>query len=87
MVDTESLVPAAYLLRKIDAAIDFSKIYDMIAPLYCTDNGRPSVDPVVLFKKDCGKTVNRHIWMECPFFSRHLSRGRRFHSRNDPFPK
>ena len=50
IVDTESLVPAEHLLRKIDAAMDFNKIYDMVEPLYCADNGRPSVDPVVLFK-------------------------------------
>lgn len=50
IVDTESLVPKDHLLRKIDAAVDFNKIYDMVEPLYCQDNGRPSVDPVVLFK-------------------------------------
>ena len=50
IVDTESLVPANHLLRKIDAAVVFGKIYDMVEPLYCADNGRPSVDPVVLFK-------------------------------------
>ena len=50
IVDTESLVPAEHLLRKIDEAVDFNKIYDMVEPLYCADNGRPSVDPVVLFK-------------------------------------
>lgn len=50
IVDTESLVPAGHLLRKIDAAVDFNKIYDMVEELYCPDNGRPSVDPVVLFK-------------------------------------
>ena len=50
IVDTESLVPAEHLLRKIDAAVDFNKVYDMVEPLYCADNGRPSIDPVVLFK-------------------------------------
>ena len=50
IVDTESLVPKDHLLRKIDAAVDFSKIYDMVEPLYCEGNGRPSIDPVVLFK-------------------------------------
>ena len=50
IVDTESLVPKDHLLRKIDAAVDFNKIYGMVEPLYCQDNGRPSVDPVVLFK-------------------------------------
>ena len=49
-VDTEGLVPQDHLLRKIDAAVDFSKIYEMVEPLYCTDNGRPSIVPVVLFK-------------------------------------
>ena len=50
IVDTESLVPPEHLLRKIDAAVDFTRIYDMVEPLYCLDNGRPSIDPVVLFK-------------------------------------
>lgn len=50
IVDTESLVPKAHLLRKIDAAVDFNRIYDMVEPLNCADNGRPSVDPVVLSK-------------------------------------
>ena len=50
IVDTESLVPKDHLLRKIDAAVDFNRLYEMVEPLYCEENGRPSVDPVVLFK-------------------------------------
>lgn len=50
MVDTESLVPEHHLLRKIDAAVDFERVYDMVESLYCEDNGRPSIDPVVLVK-------------------------------------
>jgi Transposase and inactivated derivatives len=50
MVDTESLVPKNHLLRKVDAAIDWNRLYEMVEMLYCEDNGRPSVDPVVLFK-------------------------------------
>lgn len=50
IVDTESLVPQEHLLRKIDAAVDFNRIYEMVESLYCEDNGRPSIDPVVLFK-------------------------------------
>ena len=50
IVDEESLVPAEHLLRKIDAAINFEKIYEFVEPMYSEDNGRPSVDPVVLFK-------------------------------------
>lgn len=30
MVDTESLVPQDHLLRKIDAAIDFNRLYEMM---------------------------------------------------------
>ena len=29
MVDTESLVPEGHLLRKIDAAVDFNRLYEM----------------------------------------------------------
>ena len=50
MVSVEGLVPQDHLLRKIDSAVDFTHIYDFVEDLYCADNGRPSVDPVVLFK-------------------------------------
>lgn len=50
MVSVEGLVPQEHLLRKIDSAVDFTHIYDFVEDLYCADNGRPSVDPVVLFK-------------------------------------
>ncbi len=46
----EDYVPENHLLRKIDSAVDFTRIYDFVEDLYCRDNGRPSVDPVVLFK-------------------------------------
>ena len=46
----EDLVPEDSLFRKIDKYIDFSFIYDEVKELYCEDNGRPSIDPVVLFK-------------------------------------
>lgn len=50
LVTYELLVPQDHLLRKIDAAIDFSFIYKLCAPLYCTDNGRPAIDPEILFR-------------------------------------
>ena len=50
IVGIDSLAPEGYLLRKIDKAVDFNRIYEMMEPLYCEDNDRPSVDPVVLFK-------------------------------------
>ena len=50
IVCLEDLVPEDHLLRKIEAAVDFSKIYEIVEDLYCEDNGRPSIDPVILFK-------------------------------------
>jgi len=49
-VSIEELVPQDHLLRKIDRIIDFEFIRDKVRHLYCPDNGRPPVDPVVLFK-------------------------------------
>ena len=46
----EDLVPANHVLRKIEKAIGFSFIYELVKDKYCEDNGRPSIDPVVLFK-------------------------------------
>lgn len=50
MVTLESLVPEDHLLRQIDAFIEFDFIRDKVRHLYCVDNGRPAIDPVVLFK-------------------------------------
>ncbi len=50
MVTLEGLVPKDHLLRKIDAVIDFCFIHDLVAELYCPDNGRPALDPVLMFK-------------------------------------
>ncbi|WP_127078972.1 transposase [Rhodomicrobium lacus] len=50
MVSIEGLVPKDHLLRRIEAAVDFSFIRDRVAGLYCADNGRPALDPVLMFK-------------------------------------
>ncbi|KOS98294.1 hypothetical protein DM50_353 [Burkholderia mallei] len=50
MVTLEELVPKDHLLRQIDAAVDFEFIRAKVAHLYCADNGRPALDPVVMFK-------------------------------------
>ena len=50
MLCVDMMVPGDHLLRKIDAAVDFTRIYDLVEGLYCEDNGRPCCDPVVLFK-------------------------------------
>jgi transposase len=49
-VTIDELVPSDHLLRKIDKKIDFSFIHDLVKDLYCADNGRPALDPTLLFK-------------------------------------
>lgn len=46
----EEMVPKGSIFRKIDKYIDFTFIYKKVKGLYSEDNGRPSIDPVVLFK-------------------------------------
>ena len=48
-VDIESLIPETHLLRKIERKVSFDFIYDLLAPYYPA-TGRPSVDPVSMFK-------------------------------------
>ena len=50
LVIIEQLVPEDHLLRKIDKYINFNFIYDLVEDKYCLHNGRPSIDPVMLFK-------------------------------------
>ena len=50
MVTLEELVPRDHLLRKIDAAVDFEFIREKVSHLYCADNGRPALDPVMMFR-------------------------------------
>jgi transposase len=50
MVSVESLVPSEHLLRKIDRVVDFGFIHDRVKHLYAENNGRPALEPVVLFK-------------------------------------
>ncbi|WP_199929830.1 IS1182 family transposase [Brevibacillus brevis] len=46
----DELVPEDHLLRVIQKHIDFSFIREKVRQYYCEDNGRPSIDPIVLFK-------------------------------------
>lgn len=50
LVIIDSLVPEDHLLRKIKKHIDFSFINDMCREYYCLDNGRPAIEPVIIFK-------------------------------------
>lgn len=49
LIALDQLVPPNHLVRKIDAAIDFSFIYDLVEDMY-SEVGRPSIDPVILIK-------------------------------------
>jgi hypothetical protein len=49
MLMIDQLVPEDHLVRKLESAIDFSFIYPLVENLY-SGIGRPSIDPVVLFK-------------------------------------
>jgi len=49
MMTLDNLVPNDHLLRKIDDAINFDFIYDLVEDLY-SESGAPSIDPVVLIK-------------------------------------
>ena len=51
MVNTESLEPLGHLLRQVEAAVDFEKLYKIVEPLYSENEGRRSIAPVVLFKQ------------------------------------
>lgn len=49
MTTMEEIVPEGSIFRKVDKYIDFTFIYEEVKELY-SDIGRPSIDPVVLFK-------------------------------------
>ena len=44
------LIPTDHLLRRLSAGVDFAFVPDLLSDCYCPDNGRPSWDPLVLFK-------------------------------------
>jgi len=47
----EEVVPKEHFLRQLDTTVEFSFIYDELAPYYCASNGRPSTDPVIIVKQ------------------------------------
>lgn len=50
ILNIEERIPKEHLLRKIDGAVRFDRIYDLVSSRYSADKGRRSIDPVVLFK-------------------------------------
>lgn len=49
MATLEQLVPKNHLLRLIDHHIRFDFIRQHTEHLYCTNNGRPAIDPSCCF--------------------------------------
>ena len=41
----DSFVPETHILRKINKIVDLSFIRELTKNKYCSDNGRPSIDP------------------------------------------
>ena len=49
ILDIDSMIPEAHLLRRIKNCVNFDFIYEKAAPYY-SPIGRKSIDPVVLIK-------------------------------------
>ena len=63
----DDMVPQDHLLRIIDKAIDWNFIYDLVAEKYSQDNGRSSMDPVMLIKIPFIQYLYgiRSMWQTC----------------------
>ena len=40
-----SLIPEDHILKQVDKVLDLSWLRKEVADLYCSNNGRPSIDP------------------------------------------
>ena len=50
IVTIEDPMPQGHFLRKLEAALDLSFVYEETARLYSRKFGRPSIDPVIIVK-------------------------------------
>ncbi|MBP2620850.1 hypothetical protein DHL47_05765 [Streptococcus panodentis] len=50
LMSLDMLVPQDHFLRKVEKVVDFDFIYDLLEDSYSPDQGRPSLDPVLLIK-------------------------------------
>jgi transposase len=48
--DIESLIPQNHLLRKIEGCVNLDFVRNLTEDFYCSNNGRPSVDPELFFR-------------------------------------
>ena len=46
-------IPENHLLKRIDRAVDFSFITELLADSYCKDFGRPAKEPEMMMRRDC----------------------------------
>ena len=49
--DIEKLIPDTHFLRKLHKVLALSFVRDITRSYYCDDNGRPSIDPEVFFRR------------------------------------
>ena len=40
-----SLIPEDHILKRVDVILDLSWLPELVKDTYCSDNGRPSIDP------------------------------------------
>ena len=50
IMSLDDLAPQDHLVRKLEAAVEWNFIYELVEEKYSADSGRPSIDPVVLIK-------------------------------------
>jgi len=50
MVNLTVMIPKNHVLVQLEKALDLGFIYELTKDLYCSDNGRPSIDPVLFFR-------------------------------------
>ncbi|MDH3691999.1 MAG: transposase [Gammaproteobacteria bacterium] len=49
-INLEEFIPKDHLLYRLDKVVNFDFIYELTKGLYCADNGRASIDPVLFFR-------------------------------------
>lgn len=50
MPSLEEQIPEDYYLRRLNRVLDLRFVHELVRPLYCQANGRPSVDPEVVIR-------------------------------------
>ena len=50
-IEPQATIPPEHLVRCVAKVVDLSFISELTQDLYCEDNRRPSVDPVLFFRR------------------------------------